>query len=362
MTLFQNLRQIWPMPSAPKSIVIIGAGGIVKGAHLPAYRKWGLPVAGLYDLDVARAKTVAAEFEVAKVYESLQEALSAPGDVIFDVALPPQALGPILTKLPEGSTALIQKPLGVDAANAAELAAILKQRRITAATNFQLRFTPAMLAAEDAIARGIFGEIVELEVRLACRTPWETWPFLTELDAVEIPLHSIHYLDWIRATLGMPKKVYAKSVGHPDHPNLADARSSIVMDYGDRTRCCLSLNHTHKWGPDREDATIRIEGTKGAAIIGLGYLINYPDGAPERLEMITEGTGWQTVPLQGERMPDSFAAVMANLQRFEAGEDDRLLTAIPDSLDTMCLVDACLKSNRTGEVCAPQHAKQGSAL
>ena len=43
------LQQAWPMPSTPRPIVIIGAGGIVKDAHLPAYRKAGFLVAGPYD-------------------------------------------------------------------------------------------------------------------------------------------------------------------------------------------------------------------------------------------------------------------------------------------------------------------------
>lgn len=172
---------------------------------------------------------------------------------------------------------------------------------------------------------------------------------MSQLEAVEIPLHSIHYLDWIRATLGQPDKVYAKSLPHPDYPQLADARSSIILDYGDKVRCCLSLNHTHKWGPEHEQASIRVEGTDGAAIVGLGYLVNFPDGVPETLDMIVKGGEWQRVKLAGARMPDAFAGVMANLQRFAAGEDKELLTSIPASLASMALVDACLRSSASGE-------------
>lgn len=351
---FDQLRQLWPMPSAPRPITIIGAGGIVRGAHLPAYRKWGLPVAGIFDRDIPRATALAQEFGIPAVHASLDEALSAGSADVFDVALPPQALSEVLPRLPENCAALIQKPLGVDFADAGTLVAAMAARKIVAAVNFQLRFTPSMLAITDAIAKGMFGPIVEFEVRAVCRTPWEEWPFMRELDAIEIPLHSIHYLDWIRSVLGQPKKVYAKSVRHPDHPDLADARSSIVLDYGDSVRCCLSLNHTHKWGPDREEASLRIEGTKAAAIVGLGYLVNYPDEAPESLDMIEAGGTWRTVALSGARTPDSFAAVMANLQRFVAGEDETLHTSVADALETMRLVEACLRSNASGEAISVQ--------
>ncbi|HXI26820.1 MAG TPA: hypothetical protein VNG89_00305 [Vicinamibacterales bacterium] len=42
-----DLRQAWPAPAAPRPIVIVGAGAIVRTAHLPAYRRLQFPVAGL---------------------------------------------------------------------------------------------------------------------------------------------------------------------------------------------------------------------------------------------------------------------------------------------------------------------------
>ena len=39
------------MPSKKTPIVIIGAGGIVNDAHLPAYQKAGFEVRGIYDID-----------------------------------------------------------------------------------------------------------------------------------------------------------------------------------------------------------------------------------------------------------------------------------------------------------------------
>ncbi len=60
--------------------------------------------------------------------------------------------------------------------------------------------------------------------------------------------------------------------------------------------------------------------------------------------------GRTKVPLRGERVPDAFGFVMANLQRFVAGEDNVLDTDVHDSIKTMALVDAALKSSRLGGV------------
>ena len=43
-----DLRQAWDAPSRPRPIIIIGAGGVVRTAHLPAYQRLRLPVAGLF--------------------------------------------------------------------------------------------------------------------------------------------------------------------------------------------------------------------------------------------------------------------------------------------------------------------------
>lgn len=348
---FDGLQQAWPMPSAPRPITIIGAGGIIRDGHLPAYRKMGLPVAGVFDLDIDMARRLAADFGVPVVHETLASAVAACGtEGVFDLALPPAAILPTVESLPKGGTALIQKPLGPDGPAARRIVAVLDARAVTAATNFQLRFTPSMLAIRDAVRQGLLGDVIDIEVRLAVYMPWELWSFIPTLDAVEIPLHSIHYLDWIRSLVGEPRSVYAKSVRHPRYPDQADARSSIILDYGDRIRCALSLNHTYNFGPDHVEATIRVEGTRGAAHLTVGYLVDYVRPVPERLEMVVKGGAWTAVALGGERVPDAFGYVMANLQRYVAGEDSVLDTDVHDSVRTMALVDAALASSRRGGV------------
>lgn len=345
------LRQSWPMPTRPRPITVIGCGAIVRDAHLPAYRKAGFPVAGVFDVNHETAVALAEDFDVPSVHVTLNDALAACGtEGVFDLALPPAVLLDTVRLLPERSVALLQKPLGPDGAAARAIVAQLDKRRITAATNFQLRFTPSMMVIEDAVRKGLFGEVVDVDIHLAVYMPWELWSFIPHMPAVELPLHSIHYLDWIRGLLGEPDSIYAKAVKHPRYRDQADARSSIILDYGDRVRCALSLNHTYNKGPKHIDATIRVEGTKGAAHLTLGYLLDYVRPVPETLEICFEGQEWIELPLFGARAPDSFAYVQANLQRFAAGEDDRLITDVHDSIHTMFLVDAGLKSSRQGGV------------
>ena len=96
--MFDDLQQHWPPASRPKPIVIFGAGSIVTDAHLPAYANAGYRVAGLYDPDLDKARALAKTHGFT-AYDT-PEAAAAAGDVVFDLATPPDAIAGILRMLP----------------------------------------------------------------------------------------------------------------------------------------------------------------------------------------------------------------------------------------------------------------------
>ena len=345
-----ELLQQWPRPSHPRPIVIIGTGDIVRDAHLPAYRKAGFPVAGVFDLRREVAEARAKEFNLPRPFDTIEEAIAVPG-AIFDMGIPPKAQEAALEQLPDGAAVLSQKPMGNSLEMARRIVAICERKKLSAAVNFQFRFCPSMLAIQDLIQRGELGELVEIEVRLNINTPWQTFPFLYGESRVEIQIHTVHYLDTIRRLLGEPLRVFARTVKHPHFPKFASTRSSIILDYGDMIRCCLSINHCHPFGARHEAATIRVEGTEGCAIATVGGLIDYPRGQPDRLEIFTRSQNhWTEVPLIGRWFPDAFIGTMSNLQRFVAGEDGSLVSPVTDALQTMKLVEACYVSDACGGI------------
>ena len=344
----KSLPQSWPRPAQPKPIVIIGSGDIVRDAHLPAYKKAGFPVAGVYDLDIKVAEARAQEFNLPRVFRSIAEAAAVPS-VVFDVATPPKAHESVLEQLPDGAAVIIQKPMGRTLEGATRIRDVCRRKRLKAAVNFQLRFSTFMLAARDLIQHGELGELVDVEVRLNLQTPWDVFPFLLEEPRVEILLHSVHYLDLIRSFLGNPQRAYAKTVKHPKFPKLANTRSSIILDYGDMVRCCLTLNHCHSFGTKHIDASFRIEGTEGCTIATLGLLMDYPRGRSDKLEVFPRSLKkWVDVPLNGGWFPDGFIGTMSNLQRFASGEDKELVSSVEDAYLTMQLVEACYVSSERG--------------
>src|SRR5258708_37412618 len=132
------------MPQNPLPIFLIGAGGIVNDAHLPAYRIAGFRVAGIYDPDREKALQTAQKFDIPLVYYSLEDMLSrSPGNVVFDVAVPGSEILSVLQQLPQGAVVLMQKPMGNDYAMAKEILELTRSRQMTAGVNFPLGYRPS---------------------------------------------------------------------------------------------------------------------------------------------------------------------------------------------------------------------------
>jgi predicted dehydrogenase len=211
-----------------------------------------------------------------------------------------------------------------------------------------------MLALREALERGLLGEVADVDVRLNVYSPWDYWAFLKGLPRLEVMNHSIHYVDLIRSLLGDPQGVYCRGVRHPELEGYPDVRTSMILDYGDRIRCSLTMNHTHDFGPERAASELKVEGTLGAAVMRMGVNLDYPNGRPDTLEVTGRGDSkWDQVPLRGSWFNEAFEGPMSNLQRFIAGDDDALVSPLDDALRTMAVVEACYESSAHGATPVP---------
>lgn len=341
------------LPDNPLPIAIIGAGGIVKDAHLPAYTLAKFPVMGVYDIDRAKAIALKGKFTcIQKTYSTLTELIkeATKQNAVFDLAVPANYYCSILKQLPIGAAVLIQKPMGETLAQALEIANICRERQLVSAVNFQLKFAPYCLAAKDIISKKLIGDIFDIELKVCVNTPWELWDFLYKKPRVEVVYHSIHYLDLVRSFLGNPKKVYASTIKHPKTKELAATRSSIILDYDEYTQARILTNHGHHYGTKHQESYLKIEGTKGAIKIKIGLSLDYPNGRPPKMEYTIVGNkkGWQEIRLEGAWFPHAFIGTMANLQNHILDSNVPLLCSTTDALDTMQLVETVYESSATG--------------
>jgi predicted dehydrogenase len=347
--LVPPLVQAWERPSAPRPIVVIGAGGIVRDAHLPAYRRLGFDVKGLFDLKPERARELADEFGVRRIYRSVEEAVAEP-DAVFDVAVPAVAVADVISRLPRGAAVLIQKPMGSDLEDARNILGLCQGLELIAAINFQLRFSPNMLALRDALRRGLLGRVTDVEVRINTHTPWHLWPFLRGIPRHEVLYHSIHYLDLLRALLGEPRGAFAKVVHNPlgELEAYSDTSTSIILDYGSELRVSLTMNHQHRFGAEYARSQLKVEGTDAAVVARMGVNLDYPKGRPDTFSFASANGAWGSMPLRGSWFTEAFEGPMSNLMRFVAGEDAVLESRVADAIKTMAVVEACYQSSASG--------------
>lgn len=342
------------LPKKMLPIIIIGAGGIVKDAHLPAYKKAGFEVFGITNRTKERAEKLAAEFNIPNVYDSVADAVAhAPADAVYDITTMPESFVETLQQLPDGCGVLIQKPMGDYIWESKEILEVCRDKKLVAAINCQLRFAPYVSAARSLIDQGLIGELYDMEVRVTVKTPWEMFPHVMVHPRLEIQYHSIHYIDLIRSFLGNPDSVLAKTLKHPDK-KLSSSRSTILFDYGDTIHAVINTNHDHDFGFQNQESFIKWEGTKGAIKAKMGLLMDYPHGVHDKFEycILAEGQEpeWREMNLEGSWFPDAFIGTMSSVMRYKNKETDVLPTSVEDVIKTMIVVESAYESSDTGGV------------
>jgi len=343
------------LPSEKRPIYIIGAGGIVNAAHLPAYQIADFKVLGIFDIAPQKAKATAEKFSIPKVFNGLKEMIAdSPANAVFDVAVPGSQTIPVLKQLPDGAAVLLQKPMGENYDEAKQILQLVQQKKMLAAINFQLRYAPYILVAKKFIDSGRLGELNDIEVNVNVYTPWHLWDFLVSSQRVEILYHSVHYIDLIRNLLGEPRSVYAKTTKHPAMQQLASVRSNIIMDYGDMIAANILTNHCHNYGTPKQQSYIKIEGSKGAIKINFGALIDYPRGAADSFEYVLLENGkepeWQQMNIEGSWFPHAFIGSMAQLMLAAEGAIEKPDNSAEDCIHTMACVEAAYLSSENGGV------------
>jgi len=343
------------LPSEKRPIYIIGAGGIVNTAHLPAYQIAGFNVQGIFDTAVEKAKATAEKFSIPKVFSDLRQMIDdSPENGVFDVAVPGSQTIPVLKQLPDGASVLLQKPMGENYKEAKQILQLVKKKKMLTAINFQLRYAPYILAAKKFINDGSLGELNDIEVNVNVYTPWHLWDFLIKSPRVEILYHSIHYIDLIRNLLGNPRSVYSKTTKHPSMQQLASVRSNIIMDYGEMVAANILTNHCHNYGTPKQQSYIKIEGSKGAIKINFGALIDYPRGSADSFEYVLleneHEPQWKEMNIEGSWFPHAFIGSMAQLMLAAEGSTDKPDNSAEDCIHTMACVEAAYLSSERGGV------------
>lgn len=348
--LFAPIRDAVTIKIKPEHllpIAIVGAGEIVDLAHLPAYEAHGLPIAGITDIDLDKAKDVAERHGIAHVYQSQQEIAEDPDITVVDVAVFPWVQYEVATPLLDaGKHLLCQKPLSYDFDEAERLVEYAEERKLHMAVNQQLRFSESVAAARAMVAQGWIGEPFEMTWDFHVYTPWENWAWVAEQPRLDLNQFTIHPIDAVRCILGDPLYAYGTQAREPGQPEAGETRTISVLEFEGEKRAFLRSFHKNRTGDPR--AEFRIDGTQGSILGTIGLMYDYPVGRADTLQLssrVLPTDGWLHYPVMSRWIPTAFIGPMASL--LEAiGTGGSAQTNARDNLGTLKIVHALYKSGR----------------
>lgn len=335
-------------PSFPEGykpgIGIIGCGGIVKSAHLPAYRQYGLNIVGVYDIRPEATEGVQEKFGVKKVFSDLDALLADPAIEIVDIATHPAQRIPLIRRaLAAGKHILAQKPLAleVDAARAVEEEA--KQRGLTIAVNQNGRWAPAWRIATILVEQGAIGVVTAVTHVYDMKFGWIAGTVFDQIKHFAIYDYSVHWIDITRCWLAGKQisGVRARDYRTPNQPeaakspwgmwieySYADGSNALIRGVG----CAETRQNGHPFWIHGTEGTIR-----GSVL-----------GAADFVELEHNGVTARYT-LDGAWFPDGFAGTMGELQSAIAGQREPYNSARHNILSLQMTLAACESADQDGE-------------
>jgi predicted dehydrogenase len=294
-------------PGFQAGIGIIGCGNIVRTAHLPAYARHGLNVVGVYDPIPDATQGLRDQYQIRRVYPSLEALLADPGIHIVDIATFPEQRVPIMRQaLAAGKHILAQKPMALGLAEAREIAAEADRRGLKVAVNQNGRWSPPWRIATLLIQRGAIGEVSSITHLFDSSFSWVTGTRFDRIPHWLIYDYSIHWYDITQCWLEGKEiqTVRAREYRTPDQP--AESRAAWGM-------------WTEIHCRDGTNALLRSVGGARSRPGGHDFWVHGARGSlrgcvlPDRFIELDDGAAQTRIPFEGRWFPDGFAGTMGEL-------------------------------------------------
>ncbi|NUQ69330.1 MAG: Gfo/Idh/MocA family oxidoreductase [Chthonomonadales bacterium] len=196
-------------------IGIIGSGGIAQGAHMPGYA--AVPdlceIIAVADVNQETAQKAAEKFNVPHVFEDYRKLLEMDEIDAVSVCTPNYLhYEPTLAAFAAGKHVLCEKPIAMNADEAAQMVAAGKKAGRKFMVGYNSRFAPTNQLLKEIISSGDLGEIYFARAQALRRRGIPGWGvFIDKAKQGGGPLIDIgvHILDLTLWLMGHPKPVAA---------------------------------------------------------------------------------------------------------------------------------------------------------
>jgi predicted dehydrogenase len=319
-------------------IAIVGIGGIVKSSHLPAYQKYRIPIAAVYDIRPEATAGIQNDFPIGRVATSYEEILEDPTIEVVDIATFPEHRIPLVRKaLEAGKHVLSQKPLALDLDSARELIDLAETKGLKLAVNQNGRWSPPWRVATMLIEQGAIGDLIAVTHLLDRSFRWTIGTHFEKIPHWAVYDYTVHWMDITRTWMGelTPVTVRGRDYRTPNQPpqSITPWGLTIEIDYANGATALIRATGGEPGEP--EGHPFFINGTEGKILgsaLGVEYVELYRGDENHRFE------------LEGAWFPDGFAGTMGELLSAIA-EDREPSNSARHNLDSLRLTLAAVASS-----------------
>ncbi|MCS7224973.1 MAG: Gfo/Idh/MocA family oxidoreductase [Armatimonadetes bacterium] len=322
-------------------IGVIGCGGIMNGAHLPAYQQAGFRVVACCDVVEEAARSTAERFSIPQFFTDYRRLLDLPEVEIADIAIHQEGRVEIVNACAQaGKHILLQKPFAHRWEDAVEMVESCERAGVKLMINQQARYAPGHRFAKLLVEKGFLGTVYHCTHHIRGNQD-SGWPAQT--PNFLIIDHGIHYLDLMRYWTGKePSGVYATTVYMPGQRAIAPLVYSINLEFDRHLMANLWFNDVVQ-GRDWTYQFI-IDGTDGwLSGTATEVTVALKEGPASALHL----------KLKGSWFPDAFAGTMGELMR-AIQENDEPMVSGRDNLKTLAVALAAVQSSESGERVVPK--------
>lgn len=299
---------------------IIGAGGIARGAHLPAWaelKDQDVKVTALADINKKTARESAGKFEVPGVYTDYRAMLRKEKLDAVSICTPAAFhCEQSLAALKSGLHVLCEKPLCLSVAECRKIARAVKASRRVFMTAQHLRFMGASVALKKYLDGGTLGDVYYVHARALRRRGLPARPTFTSKKLsgggplLDIGVHILDLAWWL---MGGPKVAAVSGVTHDK-----------MIRKGGRI-----WNSWGNWDPrktDVEDFACGLIRFENGAVMYLesSFILNLKERSifTATLHGTKAGASWPDCEIFGERNKQVTDTKIFNIPKADAHNDE----------------------------------------
>ena len=195
----------------------VGAGYFSQFQYLGWRNMADADCVAIVNRDQAKARAMAARYDIGAVYGDLDAALDAVKPDLVDLITPPETHRAFVAKtVARGIPTICQKPFGTSYADAVAITELAEQARVPLVVHENFRWQPWYREARRMIDAGSLGTLHSVAFRLrpgdgqGPRAYLDRQPYFQQMPRLLVTETAIHLIDAFRFLMGEVAAVYAR--------------------------------------------------------------------------------------------------------------------------------------------------------